>query len=123
MKIRKYVARNMPEALQQVRDDLGDQAVILNTRQLRGNNRYNPNGEAHVEVTAAYDDAVPSVTPVQAETGVTPAGLAARRYSRTTEGSVAPGTSAASAGRVPGGVSSCAADGRAEQKSNAVFSP
>ena len=90
MKIRKYVARNMPEALQQVRDDLGDQAVILNTRQLRGNNRYNPNGEAHVEETAAYDDAVPSVTPVQAETGVTPAGLAARRYSRTTEGSVAP---------------------------------
>ena len=41
MKIRKYIARNMPEALQQVRDDFGEQAVILNTRQLRRNSRFN----------------------------------------------------------------------------------
>ncbi len=45
----------MPEALQQVRDDLGAQAVILNTRQLRKNNRFNPDDQARVEVTAAFD--------------------------------------------------------------------
>ena len=56
MKIRKYVARNMPEALQQVRDDLGEQAVILSTRQLARNNRFNVHGEARVEVTAAFDE-------------------------------------------------------------------
>ncbi|MEW6754757.1 MAG: flagellar biosynthesis protein FlhF [Candidatus Latescibacterota bacterium] len=57
MKIRKYVARNMPEALQQVRDDLGPNAVILNTRQLRRNNRFNLADEPRVEVTAACDEA------------------------------------------------------------------
>lgn len=56
MKIRKYIARNMPEALQQVRDDLGEQAVILNTRQIRRNNRFNTGEEARVEVMAALDD-------------------------------------------------------------------
>ena len=73
MKIRKYVARNMPEALQQVRDDLGEQAVILNTRTLRRNNRFNLADEARVEVTAAYDEA-PAVQPAG------PARLAARKY-------------------------------------------
>ena len=57
MKIRKYVARSMPEALQQVREDLGEHAVILNTRQIRKNTRFNPEGEARVEVTAALDEA------------------------------------------------------------------
>lgn len=64
MKIRKYVARNMPEALQQVRDDLGASAVILSTRQIRRNNRFNLDDEARVEVTAAFDEAV-----AQGETG------------------------------------------------------
>lgn len=61
MKIRKYVARSMPEALQQVREDLGEHAVILNTRQIRKNTRFNPQGEARVEVTAALDEAAASI--------------------------------------------------------------
>ncbi len=56
MKIRKYEARNMSEALQQVREDLGEGAVILNSRQIRRNNRFNLHDEARVEVTAAYDE-------------------------------------------------------------------
>ena len=63
----------MPEALQQVRDDLGEQAVILNTRTLRRNNRFNLADEARVEVTAAYDE-------VQAVQSSGPAQLAARKY-------------------------------------------
>ena len=83
MKIRKYVARNMPEALQQVRDDLGDNAVILNTRTLRKNNRFNLQDEAHVEVTAAYDE-VPAAPTGRAR-------LAARKYgAQTPDGPVAP---------------------------------
>lgn len=69
MKIRKYVARGMPEALQQVREDLGEHAVILNTRQIRKHTRFNPQGEARVEVTAALDEAAapaPPATPLPA---------------------------------------------------------
>ena len=73
----------MPEALQQVRDDLGDNAVILNTRTLRKNNRFNLQDEAHVEVTAAYDE-VPAA-PTGRER------LAARKYgAHTPDGPVAP---------------------------------
>ena len=82
MKIRKYVARNMPEALQQVRDDLGDNAVILNTRTLRKNNRFNLQDETHVEVTAAYDE-VPAAPTGRAR-------LAARKYGAQTPDGPAP---------------------------------
>lgn len=87
MKIRKYVARSMPEALQQVRDDLGEHAVILNTRQLRRNSRFNPQDEARVEITAAYDGSAPAVAATAAdlpdpEPGppIRPAPWAVRRY-------------------------------------------
>ena len=89
MKIRKYVARNMPEALQQVRDDLGENAVILNTRQIRRNSRFNLQDEARVEVTAAFDEgalerttAPPSrIASAPAPKGVPPgASLAAKKY-------------------------------------------
>ena len=73
----------MPEALQQVRDDLGDNAVILNTRTLRKNNRFNLQDDAHVEVTAAYDE-VPAAPTGRAR-------LAARKYgAQTPDGPVAP---------------------------------
>ena len=62
MKIRKYIARNMPEALQQVRDDFGENAVILNTRQLRRNSRFNNTDQHQVEVTAAIDEAIRAET-------------------------------------------------------------
>jgi flagellar biosynthesis protein FlhF len=50
----------MPEALQQVRDDFGENAVILNTRQLRRNSRFNNSDQPQVEVTAAVDEIIPS---------------------------------------------------------------
>jgi flagellar biosynthesis protein FlhF len=52
MKIRKFTAPSVPMALRQVHDDLGDRAVILNTRTL-------PDGgdpQGRVEVTAALDE-------------------------------------------------------------------
>lgn len=88
MKIRKYIARNMPEALQQVRDDLGEQAVILNTRQIRRNTRFNAGDEARVEVTAALDERAPTAAPsAQAlRPSAGPAHLAAQRYASQAAG-------------------------------------
>ncbi len=63
MKIKKYIARNMPEALRQVREDLGEGAIILNTRQLRRNNRFNLDASPCVEVTAAFDSVAEEETP------------------------------------------------------------
>ncbi|MCX7036583.1 MAG: flagellar biosynthesis protein FlhF [Proteobacteria bacterium] len=48
MKIRTFIARDMREALRQVRDQQGDEAVILSTRAVPGG----------VEVSAAIDDEV-----------------------------------------------------------------
>ena len=72
MKIRKYIARNMPEALQQVRDDFGENAVILNTRQLRRNSRFNNSDQPQVEVTAAVDEIIPSENMESEDFGFSP---------------------------------------------------
>jgi len=55
MRIKKYVAESMPEALKQVKADLGPNAVILNTRNLRKSSRLGLGGKGQVEVTAAID--------------------------------------------------------------------
>ena len=57
MKIRKYIATSMPLALQQVREELGDRAIILNSRQVgdSGSSRQR-SGRPQVEVTAAVED-------------------------------------------------------------------
>lgn len=52
MKIKKFAAPSMPQALQQVRDELGDEAVILNTRKLSGRER---SRDEQVEITAALE--------------------------------------------------------------------
>ena len=88
MKIRKFVAPSVPQALRQVRDDLGDQAVILNTRQIPGEN-----GRQHVEITAALDAAPVADVAVGASTAATAvaatparADLLGRTYGRSAPG-------------------------------------
>jgi flagellar biosynthesis protein FlhF len=56
MRIKKYIADSMPEALKQVKADLGSQAVILNTRTLRKSGKLGLGGKGQVEVTAAIDE-------------------------------------------------------------------
>ena len=80
----------MPEALQQVREDLGDKAVILNTRQIRRNNRFNLHDEARVEVTAAFDEST-STSPGEAEEAkMQAAPLAAQKYAVQSDSCVQP---------------------------------
>lgn len=53
MKIKKFVAATVPDALQMVKAEFGPRAVILNTRPLGKDNRP---GVGQVEVTAALDE-------------------------------------------------------------------
>lgn len=56
MKIKKFVAKSMPQALHQVREDLGANAVILSSRKVRHPSTSGVAGEEYVEVTAAVDE-------------------------------------------------------------------
>ncbi len=62
MKIRRFYGKDMREALKQVKDELGDDAVIMSNKKLS-------NG---VEIVAAYDKE-PAVNPKRAESNLTPA--------------------------------------------------
>ncbi len=55
MRIKKYVADSMPEALKLVKADLGPRAVILNTRTVKKGSKLGILGKGQVEVTAAAD--------------------------------------------------------------------
>ena len=57
MQVRKYVGATMPEALKQVKEDLGPDAIIFGSRQIRPKGMFGP---AHIEVTAAVDDTPPA---------------------------------------------------------------
>ena len=57
MQVRKYVGATMPEALKQVKEDLGPDAIIFGSRQIRPKGMFGP---THIEVTAAVDDTPPA---------------------------------------------------------------
>ena len=56
MRIKKFVAANMTEALEQVKKELGPTAIILNTRTNRKGGMFDFLGKTTVEVTAAVDE-------------------------------------------------------------------
>ncbi len=60
MKVKRFVAFSMPEAMQKIKADLGLDAVILHTRQFRQGGWLGFFGKKMVEVTAAIDEAQPS---------------------------------------------------------------
>ncbi len=53
MKIKKFVAPSMQAAIEQVKKEFGEDAIILNTRQLKDKEKID--GKAVVEITAAID--------------------------------------------------------------------
>ncbi len=61
MKIKKFVAANMQQAMQQIRQELGDEAVIISSTKepIRGLRQLF--GQRKIEVTAAVDDIPDSV--------------------------------------------------------------
>lgn len=52
MRLRKFTAKNMKDALQLVKNELGSDAVILSTRKMK-----NADGSSELEITAAVDRA------------------------------------------------------------------
>ncbi|MFP4013674.1 MAG: flagellar biosynthesis protein FlhF [Chitinispirillaceae bacterium] len=63
MRIKKYMARSMREALLQIKEELGEDAIILKTRKIQ-KKMFGLAGPDEIEVTAAIDDeaAVKSTT-------------------------------------------------------------
>ncbi|MEW9697704.1 flagellar biosynthesis protein FlhF [Paenibacillus sp. SI8] len=57
MRVKRYVVDSMPDALQKIRVDLGKDAVILNTKEIRTGGFLGMFGKKKVEVIAAIDAA------------------------------------------------------------------
>ncbi len=74
MKIKKYTARTMKEALLLIKEDLGEEAIILKTSKAP-RTLFSLAGNAEIEVTAAIDDeaptrrALPAMPPLQLPDG------------------------------------------------------
>ena len=56
MRVKRYIVDNMPEALQQIRSELGNDAVILNTKEFRSGGLFGWFGKKKIEVIAAVDE-------------------------------------------------------------------
>ncbi|MGE5654884.1 MAG: flagellar biosynthesis protein FlhF [Bacillota bacterium] len=59
MKVKRYVASSMPEAMQRIKAELGLDAVILHTREFRQGGIFGLFGKKMVEVTAAIEETSP----------------------------------------------------------------
>lgn len=57
MRVKRYVVDSMPDALQQIRTDLGKDAVILNTKEIRSGGFLGLFSKKKIEVIAATDSA------------------------------------------------------------------
>ncbi|UJF35360.1 flagellar biosynthesis protein FlhF [Paenibacillus hexagrammi] len=55
MRVKRYVVDSMPDALQKIRTDLGKDAVILNTKEIRTGGFLGMFGKKKIEVIAAID--------------------------------------------------------------------
>lgn len=55
MKVKKYIAKNMPEAMKTIRQELGNDAVILNSREVESGGFFGFFTKKKIEVIAAID--------------------------------------------------------------------
>jgi flagellar biosynthesis protein FlhF len=58
LRIRKYIAKDLREALQMIKGDLGPEAIIISSRKVRGSGLRAVLGPSLVEVTAAVENNV-----------------------------------------------------------------
>ena len=57
MFVKSYIAKEMPEAIERIRKELGPDAIILSNRQIRGKGFAGILGKKLIEVTVAYEPA------------------------------------------------------------------
>lgn len=63
MKVKKYIVSNLPDAVQQIRRELGSDAVILNTKEVRVGGFLGLFRKRRMEVIAAVDETVTKKAP------------------------------------------------------------
>ncbi len=56
MRVKRYVVDTLPDALHKIRQELGNDAVILNTKQLKVGGFLGMFGKKKIEVIAAIDN-------------------------------------------------------------------
>lgn len=78
MKIKKYIAPTMPEAMHQVRKDLGEAAVILDSREIKTKGWFGLFAKRNIEVLAAIDPQ-PNQKKTKAKTAAKPANPGPKR--------------------------------------------
>ncbi|MCY9659049.1 flagellar biosynthesis protein FlhF [Paenibacillus chondroitinus] len=64
MRVKRYVVDSMPDALQKIRTDLGKDAVILNTKEIRTGGFLGMFGKKKIEVIAAIDNTNSNAAPI-----------------------------------------------------------
>ena len=78
MNLKRYRVNNIQEALQLIKKDLGPEAVIVSTRQVKeGNKAFGLFAKTMLEVTAARDDKSQSKPNIQASSQATASGYRA----------------------------------------------
>jgi len=70
MRVKRFTAATIKDALAEIRREMGEDALIISTREMTGTL-----GRRFVEVTAAADDPSPPSRPEEAERALTPDGL------------------------------------------------
>src|SRR5258705_7066522 len=70
MHIKRYKGHRLPDVMRQVREDLGEEAVILHTKAGASRGLRRLIGAANVEVVAAVDELAPSPDPAPNVAGV-----------------------------------------------------
>lgn len=55
MRIKKYVVNSLPEAMERIKTDLGQEAIILNTKKIKTKGFFGLFGKQQIEVIAALD--------------------------------------------------------------------
>ncbi|NMM51227.1 flagellar biosynthesis protein FlhF [Paenibacillus aquistagni] len=66
MRVKKYVVATMPEAMSQIRQELGKDAVIISTKEIKAGGFLGMFNKKMIEVTAAVDDAPVQAAPAPA---------------------------------------------------------
>ncbi|MBF0351295.1 MAG: flagellar biosynthesis protein FlhF [SAR324 cluster bacterium] len=89
MNLKRYRVNNIQEALQQIKKDLGPDAIIVSTRQVRdGKGAFGLFGKTMLEVTAARDEKPAPPPPTRKEAPVTKTPLGT--YSPTSSANLSP---------------------------------
>ncbi|SDC86754.1 flagellar biosynthesis protein FlhF [Paenibacillus sp. UNCCL117] len=69
MRVKRYVVDSMPDALQKIRSDLGKDAVIINTKEVRSGGFLGLFSKKKIEVIAAMDNSAPTPTTAPVPSG------------------------------------------------------